>query len=103
REYDQNANPTGRLLDGARGLATWADVKDQAATVLGIELVDSDVHNVPAIVVDPYGRFVPGPDRGLPLLITTDGIVEGNTAAPVSTENAERVNHAFMDDIAHDA
>ncbi len=112
---------TGRLLDGTLpsggtgGLATWADVKRQAREVLGIALgADStqpitdqnsdfpDVVNVPQIVTDPYGNFVRG-DNGFPVMATTDGTIEGNPAAPVSTANAERTNHAFLDDIAHGA
>ena len=64
REYalDANGNPvaTGRLLEGADGgLATWADVKAQARELLGIDLTDADVTNIPLLATDPYGRFVP--------------------------------------------
>ncbi len=45
REYvlvDGRPVATGRLLGGADGgLATWADVKFQARTILGIELTDA--------------------------------------------------------------
>ena len=34
--------------------------------MLGIQLVDTDVFNVPMIYADPYGNFIPGPLRGLP-------------------------------------
>ena len=45
---------TGHLLDGANGgLSTWADVKAQARTMLGIELSDQDVFNVPLLRTDP--------------------------------------------------
>ena len=37
-------SPTGRLLDGVGGnIANWAEIKAQAATILGIQLVDTDV------------------------------------------------------------
>jgi Ca2+-binding RTX toxin-like protein len=94
---------TGRLIEGATGgMATWAEIKAQARDLLGIELRDSDVSNVPQVVTDPYGRFIRGPN-GLPLLTTQDGTVEGDPANPVSTENARRTGIAFLDDIAHHA
>jgi Ca2+-binding RTX toxin-like protein len=111
REYTREpdgARDTGRLLDGTLpeggrdGLATWADVKAQARNVLGIDLVDTDVLNVPQVLVDHYGNFEPG-DNGYPQLVTSAGLVEGNPASPISTANAERTNHAFLDDIAHGA
>ncbi len=111
REYelvDGKPRDTGRLLDGTLpgggrgGLATWNDVKAQAREILGINLVDADVLNVPQIVTDPYGNFVPG-GNGFPLLAEAGGTVEGNRAAPISTSNALRTNHAFLDDIAHGA
>ena len=54
---------TGRLLEGsAGGLATWADVKAQARDLLGIDLTDADVTNLPLLATDAYGRFVRGPN-----------------------------------------
>ncbi len=119
REYELvNGRPadTGRLLNGQNGgLATWNDVKAQAHNILGIELGGAlnpteqnppgdypDVVNVPQVVVDPYGNFVPGPD-GQVQLVTESGAAEGVPGAPVSTANAMRTNHAFLDDIAHGA
>ena len=68
REYvldDGKPVATGNLLDGGPGrLATWADVKEQARDMLGIELTDADVHAVPLIRTDPYGKFIPDPDTG---------------------------------------
>ncbi|WP_291160569.1 peroxidase family protein, partial [Ensifer sp. SSB1] len=107
---------TGRLLDGsANGLPTWADIKAQAANVLGIQLTDADIFNIPLIRTDAYGEFIRGPN-GFPLLVTglgIDGIpntaddivVQGNPAAPVNTftAGAIRIGHAFLDDIAHNA
>lgn len=95
---------TGGLLNGANdeGLATWADTKAQARTVLGIQLADIDVLNVPLIMTDPYGKFVPGPN-GFPQVAFAGGFREGNPAAPISTAGALRANHAFLDDIAHGA
>ncbi len=91
-------------------MATWNDVKAQARDILGIDLTDDDVLAVPQVLTDPYGNFVPGPARGLPQLIVAAGdtvddvtFVEGDTDAPVSTENALSTGHAFLDDIAHGA
>jgi len=86
---------TGLLLEGARGgLATWADVKAQARDVLGIELTDADVTNIPLIVADEYGNFIPGAN-GFPQIVaafTPDGdpiLVEGNLANPVNPSAIE--------------
>ncbi len=116
---------TGRLLTGAEGgLATWADIKAQAANVLGIELVDGDVLNIPLLRTDAYGEFIRGPN-GMPQVIlgmgpdnipntADDIVVEGSLATPVNTFTATaddgnggtltgaiRTGHAFLDDIAH--
>ena len=119
--------PTGRLIDGSDPLnpgvnvgniGSWREVKAQAATLLGIQLVDTDVFNVPVLVTDPYGHFVPGPTRGLPQFVLNNGTtVEAGagtraafTATPIpagtgaGTPTAgRRTNHAFLDDIAHNA
>ncbi|GAA2721565.1 peroxidase family protein [Cellulomonas aerilata] len=98
--------PSGALLTAANdGMATWADVKSQAATVLGIQLSDADVLNVPLLATDPYGRFARG-ENGFPQLVVPGapgGLVEGNPAAPVTTTGATKSGHAFLDDIAHHA
>ncbi|HZH50954.1 MAG TPA: peroxidase family protein, partial [Microvirga sp.] len=80
---------TGKLLSGERGLATWADVKEQAASKLGILLTDSDVLSIPLFAMDEYGEFIRGPN-GLPQIIAAfrpDGtpiLVEGNLDQPVN-------------------
>jgi len=120
REYafDTNGNPvsTGKLLDGANGgIPTWAEVKAQARDLLGIELTDGDVLNIPLLRTDDYGEFIRGPN-GLPQIVVgigadgipntaDDDVVEGNLAAPVNTftAGAIRIGHAFLDDIAHAA
>ena len=108
REYvlDGNNRPvtTGELIEGAPGgMATWADVRTQARELLGLDLSDFDVADVPKIATDQYGRFLRGPN-GLPQYETATGRVEGNLAAPVAPpENVERIGIAFLDDIAHNA
>ena len=96
---------TGDLLAGADGgLPTWADVKKQSAELLGLRLTDADVLNVPTILTDPYGRFVPGPARGLPQYVTASGLVEGDTAEPVAVPaDALYFDTPFLTDIAHHA
>jgi Ca2+-binding RTX toxin-like protein len=121
REYVNNTAgkpvSTGKLLgglaagqtylnspDGRTGMATWAAVKLQAATLLGLKLVDADVTNVPMIAADPYGKFIPGPLRGLPQFVTQTGLVEGNTASPVPVPaNVIHFDTPFLADIAHNA
>lgn len=111
REYAADAGATGHLLEGVEGgLATWNDVKVQAREILGIDLTDADLLDVPMLRTDQYGHFLPGPERGLPMLAVADesapggvAFVEGDTAAPISTENALGTGHAFLDDIAHGA
>ena len=60
---------TGKLIEGANGgMATWGDVKAQAADLLGIQLTDHDVGNVPLLATDQYGNFIPGAN-GFPQVI----------------------------------
>ncbi|MEV6636387.1 peroxidase family protein [Actinoplanes sp. NPDC051470] len=96
---------TGDLLAGASGgLPTWAETKAQARTLLGLDLADKDVLAVPTILADPYGRFVPGPDRGLPQYVTRHGLVEGNLADPVAVPaDVLTFGTPFLTDIAHHA
>jgi hypothetical protein len=128
REYavDAGGKPvsTGRLLGDATlgNIGTWADVKDQARTVLGLQLADADVVGVPLLLTDEYGRYLRGP-HGYPQLVTnvkvngTNAVIEGDPAAPVGTSGvipagtpgagqayvAVGTGHAFLDDMAHNA
>jgi Ca2+-binding RTX toxin-like protein len=121
REYTTNAQgrpvSTGKMLESADGgMGTWAMMKQQAATKLGMQLTDLDVLNIPMIAADPYGNFDPGPN-GFPQYVTATGLVEGDPAAnggkgvPVPA-NAKHVvtcapnvscNEGFLVDIAHNA
>ena len=85
--------------DGTDGIGTWAAVKKQAAEKLGLLLVDKDVLNVPMIATDPYGKFIPGPLRGLPQYVRKNGtLVEGNLASPVPVPaNVRLLRHAVPD------
>lgn len=108
REYKMVAGKpvaTGKFLsttDG--GMANWKMIKDQAATMLGLQLVDVDVNNIPMVAADQYGNFIPGPN-GLPQYVTDTGLVEGDLLTPVlaASVNAKRIDTAFLNDIAHSA
>jgi Ca2+-binding RTX toxin-like protein len=97
---------TGHMLDGPNGgLATWADIKAQARELLGIDLNDADVTNVPLLATDAYGQFIRGAN-GFPMLVMAGNPptqVEGDPDSPISTQGAVRTGHAFLDDIAHNA
>ena len=100
--------PTGDFLDGNNGtasdpakggLATWSDIKTQSATKLGIELVDTDVFDVPLLLTNEFGAFLPG-RNGLPMvavkaknagdapLVATGsfGFLEGSLTAAITTD-----------------
>jgi Ca2+-binding RTX toxin-like protein len=112
RQYEFNAagDPvsTGKLIEGGNGgMATWAEVKAQAADLLGIQLLDSNVGNVPLLATDQYGKFIPGAN-GFPQMVTATGLVEGDPAANgglgvLVPANVFLTGHAFLADIAHDA
>ncbi|MGE0741122.1 MAG: peroxidase family protein, partial [Hyphomonadaceae bacterium] len=95
---------TGELIQGANGgMATWAEVKAQARDILGIDLTDASVFDVPLLLTDEYGNFIPDP-LGMPQVVMTGGtLVSGNLAAPISLANAISTGHSFLDDIAHSA
>ena len=108
---DSRAVSTGRLIDGTTAsgssngaIGNWGEVKAQALTMLGIRLSDHDVNNVPLLLTDQYGKFIPGAN-GYAQVATTTGFVEGTAAGlDLSTlAGVVRTNHAFLDDIAHHA
>ncbi|WP_404290946.1 peroxidase family protein [Glutamicibacter arilaitensis] len=107
REYvlvNDSPVPTGKILngEGGEGLPTWKNVKDQARTVLGIELTDMDVLDVPMLYTDPYGSLILDA-AGQAQVAFSDGLRSGNRATPLSTEGAVTANASFLDDIAHGA
>ena len=97
---------TGKLLDGdiAGNIANWSEVKRQAANKLGIQLVDMDIHDVPLLLTDEYGRFLRS-STGFPQVVTntnngtTASVRVGDPAAPVLS--GVGTGHAFLNDIAH--
>ena len=112
REYELGGDgrpvADGRLLDrpGVGGLTRWQDVKAQAQSLLGISLDDQDVLNVPLVLTDAYGRFIPDPATGMAQIVTSRSpltLSSGTPGSPVDATTAVRTNHAFLDDIAHAA
>ena len=107
---------TGRLIDGtaaagsvAGAIGNWAEVKEQALTMLGIRLNDFDVHNVPLLLTDQYGKFIPGPNGYAQMVMAPDAdhptanwLKEG-TAAGITTAGSIGSNHAFLNDLQHHA
>ena len=76
REYDLvGGKPvsTGKLLggpveaDGHTSIGTWADVKEQAATKLGLKLVDMDATRHPDARGRPVRQLHPGSERSAPV------------------------------------
>ncbi|MDQ0869434.1 Ca2+-binding RTX toxin-like protein [Arthrobacter sp. V1I9] len=117
REYAKNAAgqpvSTGKMLGGmpgtpeASGMATWESTKKQARELLGIQLLDKDVLNVPMLAVDLYGNFIPGAN-GFPKFVTATGEVEIDPAAnggagTLVPANVRYFNTPFLTDIAHNA
>src|SRR3954453_23169880 len=100
------------------GMAPWAAVKRQSRNLLGINLTDVDLLDMPMVATDPYGEFLPGP-HGLPQLVkkgpdgkpntADDALVEGTlptTASPNGRDvptDVIRLDTPFVGDIAHNA
>jgi Ca2+-binding RTX toxin-like protein len=127
RQYELvNGRPvaTGNLIEGDDGgMATWADVKAQARDILGIELLDVHVGNLPLLATDAYGNFIPDLTTGFPQVVMAgppQSLASGTPEAPLSLVDfvdadndpltpdvmvhlAVRTGHAFLADIAHNA
>src|ERR1700712_1807889 len=89
--------------DGTGGESTWASVKKQAHDLLGLQLTDRDVTDIPMLATDPYGKFLPGAP-GLPQYVTKTGLVEGDLANPVVVpDDVLHFDTPFVTDIAHNA
>ena len=65
----------GGTINGVpvKNIGNWGEVKAQAANLLGIALVDSDIFNIPLIAADPYGRFLAPDSNGFPMMIMGNG------------------------------
>jgi Ca2+-binding RTX toxin-like protein len=110
REYalvDGKPLATGRLLNGEHGAGNWAEVKAQAAHLLGIQLTDTDIFNIPLLATDRYGEFLRSAD-GFVQIVTDSGLVAGDPSANgglgvALPANTLRTGHEFLADIAHAA
>jgi Ca2+-binding RTX toxin-like protein len=119
REYTRTGNvtsATGRVLDGTTAagsvdgaIANWGETKAHALTMLGINLTDQDVHNVPLLLTDQYGKFIPSA-TGYAQVVTAvnaAGVptawVSGTATGLTLPANTVRTGHAFLNDIAHHA
>lgn len=95
------------------GMATWGVVKAQAHAMLGLNLTDADVGNVPLLATDEFGRFIRGPHGFAQVVMKPDALhatswlMEGDPTANggngINLSGAERTGHAFLNDIAHAA
>ncbi|WP_248762373.1 peroxidase family protein [Pseudarthrobacter sp. SSS035] len=118
REYANNPSgrpvSTGSMLGGpagtpaAGGMATWDGTKKQAREMLGIQLLDKDALNVPMLAADAYGKFIPGPENGLPQFVTKSGLVEADRTAndgrgTLVPQDVLYFSTPFLTDIAHNA
>ncbi len=109
REYRLDAGrpvSTGKLLEDSTalgGLATWADIKQQAIAKLGINLTDADLNDLPLLATDSYGQFIPGPNGFAQLVLSNNTLLEGAAGGVNIPGNVVRTGHAFLDDIAHTA
>jgi len=98
---------TGHMLEGQNGgPPTWADIKLQAKTMLGIELTDMDVHRVPLVAADLYGNLILGANGYAQIVVPGQAgfeMREGSADAPVAASLAVGAGRAFLNDIAHSA
>ncbi|NQD96190.1 heme peroxidase, partial [Pseudomonas sp. CrR25] len=89
------------------GMATWAVVKAQARDMLGINLTDAQVFDVPLLATDAYGNFIKGPNGFPQVVMAGNVLVEGDPSANgglgISLDNAVSTGHQFLIDIAHNA
>jgi Ca2+-binding RTX toxin-like protein len=124
---DNGPVATGKLLGdptrtpgihGDTGMAPWREVKKQSRALLGINLTDPDLLDMPMLATDPYGEFLPGA-HGLPQLVTKgpdgkagttdDVLVEGIRPDATHPNGLDvpsdviRLDTAFVGDIAHNA
>ncbi len=95
----------GNADDPKVTMATWADLKANAATFLGLKITDYDVGNVPVLNVDAYGNVIRGPHGFAEFKVTfadgTSGFVEGNAAATIGTHGTDPVTGKVYSAVAH--
>jgi Ca2+-binding RTX toxin-like protein len=107
---DLGTNPdvvnSGHLLNNANGgIATWKDVKTQAAEKLGLTLTDADVLDVPTVAVDAYGNFIAGTHGFAQVYINVSVVTttQPPATAPVGTPptiNVEVIGKFLVEGVA---
>src|SRR6185503_1285057 len=96
--------PTGRMLDGPGGnIGNWAQVKANALTNLGVILVDGDIFNVPRLETDAYGHLRRNGAGQAQARLTNGTLVALNPATPIASSALQKINHEFLNDVAHSA
>ena len=96
--------PTGRVLDGPGGnIGNWAEVKANALTNLGIILVDADIFNVPRLETDAYGHLRRNGAGQAQARLPNGTLVALNPATPIASSALQKINHEFLNDVAHSA
>jgi hypothetical protein len=76
------ARGTGIPGDNICNIGNWADVKNQARTMLGISAGrHGHLRRAESLVTDPYGHFKPGPNGFPQMMLVGGGTLEGNPAA----------------------
>ena len=108
REYRLGPNgeviATGNLLDGATGgLANWGELKAQARNILGIDLDDLDVRDVPLLATDLYGNLILDAQGHAQMVTAGNVLVSGNINAPIDGTLALSTGQAFLNDMARTA
>ena len=120
REYavgvDGKVHSTGQLLQHENadhtfsGMATWADVKANALK-FGLVLEDKNVGNVPVILTDAYGNYVPDAQGHAQLSMIVNGNVVAVSLDPATPRTLDQIatdhsgtvqftDHAFINDMA---
>ena len=89
--------------------ATGPKSRRRRSRCSGINLSDFDVHNVPLLLTDQYGKFIPGANGYAQIVMApdlthaTNWYREGNPDGSVTTAGSIGTGHAFLNDIAHHA
>ena len=83
-------------------MATWAVVKAQARDILGNDLTDANVFDVPLLATDDYGNFIKGPN-GFPQVVFPGNVLHEGDPTANAGNGISLAGHQFLIDIAHSA
>lgn len=62
-------SPRARFWTGTTAVPTWGEIKAHAGEMLGIDLTDFHVGNLPPLATNPYGNFIPDLSTGFPQVV----------------------------------